>query len=144
MPTQLREAFVLPWFDPRAGTAATSVQHGAFIARCEQTEERWCVAELQRIKGELILREGAPDAAEVAENLFLRAQRCGNEQGALSWELRCATSLARLWKKQGRSFHAREMLYSVYGRFTEGFATAGLKTAKALLESLASDSEARG
>jgi predicted ATPase len=61
---------------------------------------------------------------------------CAPRQGALSWELRCATSLARLWRAQARSEEARELLAPVYDRFTEGFATADLKAAKALLDDL--------
>jgi predicted ATPase len=57
-------------------------------------------------------------------------------QGARSWELRCATSLARLWRDQDRSNEACELLAPVYNRFTEGFATADLGAAKALLEEL--------
>jgi predicted ATPase len=57
-------------------------------------------------------------------------------QGALSWELRAATSLARMWRKQDRSQEARELLAPVYDRFIEGFETADLKAAKALLDNL--------
>jgi predicted ATPase len=73
------------------------------LARSERNEERWCVAELLRIKGELILREGAPQPATVAEEHFLRSLDWARRQGALSWELRTATSLARLQQDQGRA-----------------------------------------
>jgi predicted ATPase/DNA-binding winged helix-turn-helix (wHTH) protein len=106
------------------------------LARSERDEERWCVAELLRIKGELILRERAPQAATAAEEHFLRSLDWGRRQGALSWELRTSTSLARLQRDQGRIAEARSLLQSVYDRFSEGFETADLKTAKAYLNSL--------
>src|SRR5208282_30376 len=105
------------------------------LARCEARDERWYVAELLRIKGELTILEGAPDAA--AEGHFLEALDSARAQGALSWELRAATSLARLWRHQHRVSEARELLGSVYGRFTEGFNTADPQKAKGLLEELA-------
>jgi predicted ATPase len=67
---------------------------------------------------------------------FTQALELARRQGALSWELRCATSLARLLRDQGRSGDATAQLQPVYDRFTEGFATADLKTAKALLDDL--------
>jgi predicted ATPase len=106
------------------------------LARSERDEERWCVAELLRVKGELILSEGALDAATVAEDHFTQALDWARRQGALSWELRSATSLARLWRDQNRAKAAREILASVYDRFTEGFETADLKAAKLLLDGL--------
>src|SRR6266436_5960365 len=106
------------------------------LARSERNEERWCVAELLRIKGELILLEGAPQAAAAAEEHFLRSLDWARRQGALSWELRTSTSLARLQQDQGRIAEARSLLQSVYDRFSEGFETADLKTAKAHLDSM--------
>jgi predicted ATPase len=103
------------------------------LARSEHNEERWCLAELLRIKGELILLEGAAKAAIAAEDLFLQALDWAHRQGALSWELRAATSLARLRLQQDRTAEARGFLTPVYDRFTEGFETADLKAAKALL-----------
>ena len=72
----------------------------------------------------------------LAEDHFLQGLDLARRQGARSWELRCATSLARLWRDQARSKEARELLTPVYDRFTEGFATADLRAAKALLEEL--------
>jgi predicted ATPase len=106
------------------------------IDRCEHTDERWQIAELRRIKGELVLREGAPDAEIAAEDLFRQALEQARRQGALSWELRAATSLARLWRNQGRSADATALLQPVYDRFTEGFETTDLKAANALLDAL--------
>ena len=106
------------------------------LVRSERNELRWCVAEFLRIKGELILREGAPQAATAAEEHFLRSLDWARRQGALSWELRTSTSLARLQQDQGRTAEARSLLQSVYDRFSEGFETADLKTAKAHLDSM--------
>jgi predicted ATPase len=94
-------------------------------------------AELLRVKGELLLSQGGSGAAATAEAQFRQALDWARRQGALSWELRAATSLARLWRDQARSKQARELLTPVYDRFTEGFATADLKEAKRLLEELA-------
>jgi predicted ATPase len=105
------------------------------LARSESNEERWCIAELLRIKGELMLREGAPQAAAAAEEHFLHSLDWARRQGALSWELRTSTSLARLQQDQGRIAEARSLLQSVYDRFSEGFERADLKTAKAHLNS---------
>jgi len=106
------------------------------LARCEARDERWYVAELLRIKGELTLLEGGTDAAAAAERHFLEALDCARSQGALSWELRAAAGLARRWRDQHRAADARELLGSVYGRFTEGFNTADLREAGSLLEEL--------
>jgi predicted ATPase len=106
------------------------------LALCERDEGRWCVAELLRIKGELILSEGGRDAVEATEDHFKRALDWARRQGALSWELRAATSLARLWRDQNRPKAAREILAPVYNRFTEGFETTDLKAARLLLDGL--------
>ena len=106
------------------------------LALTERDEVRWCVAELLRIKGELVRSEGGPDAAEAAEDHFTQALDWARRQGALSWELRAATSLARLWRDQNRATAAREILAQVYDRFTEGFETVDLKAAKLLLDGL--------
>jgi predicted ATPase len=91
---------------------------------------------LLRARGDLLLLEGGPDAAAAAEDHYKQGLDWARRQGALSWELRCATSLAQLWREQQRTKKARELLSAVYDRFTEGFETADLKTAKALLDSL--------
>ena len=115
-----------------AGRAAV----GEALARSESNGENWCIAELLRIKGELVLLESPPDAAATAEGHFRQALDWARRQGALSWELRAATSLARMLRNRGRSREARDLLAPVYDRFTEGFATADLTMAKALLDSL--------
>jgi predicted ATPase len=106
------------------------------LAQCDRTDERWNMADLLRIKGDLLLLEGTHEATAAAEDHFLQALDWARRQGALSWELRCATSLARAKHEQQRTGEAHELLSAVYDRFTEGFDTADLKTAKALLSSL--------
>ena len=108
------------------------------IARSEETDERRLIAELLRLKGELLLLEGAPGAKAAAEDLSQRALDWARRQGALSLELRAATSLARLWRDQGRPAEGIALLQPVYDRFTEGFDTADLKAARALLDPLKS------
>jgi predicted ATPase len=108
------------------------------IDHSERTEERWAFAELLRIKGELLLLQGTQNAAAVAEDHFRQALDWARRQGALSWELRAATSLARLLRDQGHPPDALALLQPVFDRFTEGFATADLETAKALLDTLRS------
>ena len=104
------------------------------LARSERNDERWCAAELLRIKGELVQLENIPDAAHRAEGLFRQALDWAHCQGALSWELRAATSLARMWHDRDDSDAARQVLAPVYTRFTEGYDTADLQIAKSLLE----------
>jgi class 3 adenylate cyclase/predicted ATPase len=101
----------------------------------EGTGERWFAAELHRHKGRLLLLQGH---AEAAEELYRGALNIAREQEAKLWELRAATSLARLGSDQDRQAEARELLAPVYGWFTEGFGTPDLKEAKALLDELAS------
>ena len=99
----------------------------------ERTGERWFEAELNRHKGQLLLRQGH---AEAAEELYRKALSIAEEQEAKLWELRAAVSLARLRRDQGRRAEARDLLAPVYGWFTEGFDTPDLKEAKALLDEL--------
>jgi predicted ATPase len=100
-----------------------------------RTRERWCDAELHRLKGELLLAQ-SPDNDTEAESCFHHAIRIAQGQHAKSWELRAATSLARLWQQQGKRQEAHDLLAPVYGWFTEGFDTADLQDAKALLDAL--------
>jgi predicted ATPase len=99
----------------------------------ERTGERWLAAELNRRKGQLLLRQGHTEAAE---ELYRKALSIAEEQGAKLWELRAAVSLARLRRDQRRHPEARDLLAPVYDWFTEGFDTADLKEAKALLDGL--------
>jgi predicted ATPase len=100
----------------------------------ERTGERWFAAELNRHKGQLLLRQGH---SEAAEELYRKALSIAAEQEAKLWELRAAASLARLRRDQGRHAEARGLLAPVYDWFIEGFDTADLKEAKALLDELA-------
>ena len=103
--------------------------------RAERNGEAWYMPELLRIKGEVLLSCREPNAID-AEDQFLRSLAWARRVGALSWELRSATSLARLWRDQARTNEAHELLAPVYDRFTEGFDTVDVKAAKALVESL--------
>jgi predicted ATPase len=103
-----------------------------FTAR---TAEREGEAELYRLKGELLLLQAERQTQEV-ETCFQRAIDIARQQEAKSWELRAATSLARLWQSQGKTIEARDLLAPVYHWFTEGFDTADLKDAKLLLDTL--------
>jgi predicted ATPase len=100
----------------------------------EITREKWCEAELYRRKGELLRSEGHLEAAERCLGEALAVAR---RQSAKVWELRAATSLARLWRDQGKRTEARDLLAPIYGWFTEGFATLVLQDAKGLLDELA-------
>jgi predicted ATPase/DNA-binding winged helix-turn-helix (wHTH) protein len=121
----------------RAGQIADGLAViGDAIARAERTEELWQLAELLRVKGELLLSRAALEDLAAAEDCFRQALDCAREQGALSWELRAAASLAKLMRDQSRSADALAVLEPVYDRFTEGFDTADLKAAKALLDAL--------
>jgi predicted ATPase len=105
------------------------------IDRCERDDERWALAEFLRLKGELVSQRDET-AAATSDTFFEQAMDLARRQGALSWELRAATSLARLWHGQNRRSEALALLQPVYDRFTEGFDTADLKAAKALLDTL--------
>jgi predicted ATPase len=99
-----------------------------------RTGERWFAAELNRLNGQLLLQQGHTEAAE---ELYRKALSIAGEQEAKLWELRAAASLARLCRDQGRLTEARDLLAPVYSWFTEGFDTADLKAAKALIDELA-------
>jgi predicted ATPase len=92
--------------------------------------------EFLRLPGELLLLQTAPATANPSEDLFRQALDLAHQHGALSWELRAATSLARLLSNQDRRVEAIACLQSVYDRFTEGFGTADLIAAKQLLDGL--------
>ena len=102
----------------------------------ETTKETFFEADVRRTAGEIALLSPEPDAAK-AEMYFNRALAVARAQQARSWELRAATSLARLWHDQGKRDEARDLLAPVYGWFTEGFDTRDLTEARALLKALA-------
>ena len=121
----------------RAGQSAEGLAtiDGA-IERAERTEESWVIPELLRIKGELTLLQGGGEAAAEAMEHFRAAIDWARRQGALSWELRAATSAARLLRDGGDPAAAATLLGAVYGRFTEGFDTADLRAAERVLGAL--------
>ena len=134
----------LPWRQTLLARAQADLGQVGDAWRCvedamttiEKTGERWCEAEVYRIAGAIALKSPRPDAAK-AQAYFEKALTVARQQHAKSWELRAAMSLARLWRDQGKTSYARELLAPVYGWFTEGFDTRDLKEAKALLEELA-------
>jgi predicted ATPase/class 3 adenylate cyclase len=105
------------------------------LALVDKKSERFYEAELHRLQGELLLQQNSANQAE-AETCFQHAIAIAQNQQAKSWELRASTSLARLWQRQGKRQEAYDLLAPVYGWFTEGFDTADLKDAKALIDEL--------
>ena len=111
------------------------------LAAVDKTGEHFYEPELYRLKGELTLAQSrvqslASSAQKEAEACFQKAIEIAQRQQAKSLELRASTSLARLWQQQGKQKEAHELLAEIYGWFTEGFDTADLQDAKALLEEL--------
>jgi predicted ATPase/DNA-binding winged helix-turn-helix (wHTH) protein len=104
------------------------------LDRADRGGEHWCVAELLRVKGELLLQLPADQSVRAAEECFERALDVAQEQGALFWELRVALSIARLSLRQDRPHKAQRVLAPIYERFTEGFNTADLRSASDILE----------
>jgi predicted ATPase len=113
------------------GEGLAAVREAAALV--EETGERYVEAEIRRLEGNLLLAENGWAEAEAC---YVKALEVARAQEARSLELRAATSLARLWGERGRSAEARDLLAPVYGWFTEGFDTADLKEAKALLDEL--------
>lgn len=114
------------------GEARAAVERA--LAGADRSGVRWYAAELLRIKGELLVQ--ATGDQMTAETCFQTALDMARQQGALLWELRSAMSLARLRTQQGRHDDATPVLGPVHGRFTEGFDTADLRAARAMLQSL--------
>ena len=105
------------------------------LTMANATRQGWSEAEIHRTAGDIALMEPEPGVAR-AQAYYERAIATARAQKAKSWELRAATSLARLWRNQGGRQQARDLLAPVYGWFTEGFDTLDLKEAKALLNEL--------
>jgi predicted ATPase/DNA-binding winged helix-turn-helix (wHTH) protein len=125
-----------PMFIDILGTVREELAGQDANARAAGEQCGWCAAEVLRAKGANLLRWAEADAGEKAENLFQRSLDLAARQSALSWELRGAMSLARLWRDRGHRHRAHGLLAPVYARFSEGFETADLKAAKALLDDL--------
>jgi predicted ATPase/DNA-binding winged helix-turn-helix (wHTH) protein len=122
----------------RAGRVADGLEEVAVaLEGCERTEARAGIAELLRIKGDLLLLRGEDGAEAEAAGCFGESLAWARRQGALSWELRAATSFARLRLAQGHAAEARRILEPVHDRFTEGFASADMLSAGQLLQSIA-------
>jgi predicted ATPase len=102
----------------------------------EDGEVVWNTPEVLRVDAEILLWRGVPDAVIAAQAKLLRALEIARSQSALSWELRAAMSLARLWSRQGRADEARSLLGTTYGRFTEGFGTGDLIHARNMISDL--------
>jgi predicted ATPase len=117
--------------EPEAGLTALAEA----LTLTDTTGELWSEAELYRLKGALLLQQNADNYIE-AETCFHHALDIARNQQAKSWELRAATSLAKLWQQQGKRKEAYDLLAPVYNWFTEGFDTADLQEAKALLDEL--------
>jgi predicted ATPase/DNA-binding winged helix-turn-helix (wHTH) protein len=147
-PLDIRIQVYVVWLAEALGKAGQATEGVATIdkalERAESTEEHWYLAELWRLRGDLLLQAGGSDADLSAAECFARARQWAQEQQVLSWELRATTSLARLWRDHGRGEEARRLLASVYDRFTEGFTTADLKAAKTLLDDLKPFEKDRG
>jgi class 3 adenylate cyclase/predicted ATPase len=121
------------WAAGQAEEGLTALTEAIDLA--SKTQERWCEAEFDRFRGELLLKQDESNAAQ-AEGCFQRAVEVARQQSARSWELRATISLARLRDKQGRRDEARDMLAEIYNWFTEGFETVDLREAQALLDEL--------
>src|SRR6266851_5619456 len=116
----------------KAGSREEGLRRLDEVARLvETTQERWVEAEMHRLRGELLAATGNRAAAE---ETFRHALNVARHQSAKLWELRAATSLARLWRDQGKRTEARNLLAPIYSWFKEGFDTPVLKEAKTLLE----------
>jgi predicted ATPase len=102
------------------------------VERAHQGLVGWCASEILRTDAEMALRRAPRDVAS-AERAFMRSLDVARSQAALSWELRSATSLARLWRDQGRREDAHRLLSGIHDRFDEGLATADLVAARALV-----------
>lgn len=137
--TEQRKSYLLALLAETYGKAEQADRGLAELAEAlesaEQSGERTWEAELHRLKGELLLSRSADNQGQ-AEACFSQAITVAQKQSAKSLELRAATSFARLLQAQGKSKEAHELVQPIYGWFTEGFDTADLKDAKALLDQL--------
>jgi predicted ATPase len=126
----LAEGLAMSW---RFDAALTAIDDA--MLRVERNGQLFSLPEFLRIKGEILISAARSDVSE-PERLFLRSLELAGRQSALSWQLRTATSLARLWSGQGRSVEAANALGPIYAGFTEGFETPDLQEARRLLDHL--------
>src|SRR5262249_17031543 len=106
------------------------------MQRAERGQAGWCEPEIFRVAGEIALERGAINSGAEAEALFEKSLQTAKHQNARSWQLRAATSLARLWGEHGRAREAHGVLAPIYRTYEEGLGTFDLLKAKALLENL--------
>jgi predicted ATPase len=143
----VRTCSLVPWLHPlkvrslRESRGGSVGRHdealgalGLGLAQAEQQGEHWYDAELHRLRAEILLDMDG-NAIEEVEALFGQSLAIARGQEAKTFELRAATSLARLWQRQGKRDAARDLLAPLYAWFTEGFDTRDLIEAKALLRS---------
>jgi predicted ATPase len=109
------------------------------LALVDKSGGHWYEADIHRLQGECLLVQSSANHT-AAETCFQQAMAIAQHQNAKSFELRAATSLAKLWQQHGKRQEAYDLLAPVYHWFTEGFDTADLKDAKTLLDALASAS----
>jgi predicted ATPase len=142
-----REALIASFIEPRLEIAgappfadlAPDANIPVPLPGLEPVDVLWNTPELLRVDAELLLWHAAPGAVAAAEAKLLRALEIARRQPALSWELRAATSLARLWHRLGRATEARDLLGGTYGKFGEGFGTSDLIRARNMMTDLESD-----
>ena len=139
----LRNALIASYFEPRVDLGTVN----AILARLSATtvvmpeldddvgDALWSLPEVLRVNAELLLQQNGPGAVPAAEDRLLRSLELARQQAALSWELRTAMSLSRLWRQGGRAEEGRVLLAATYERFTEGFGTRDLVDARRLLAS---------
>jgi predicted ATPase len=133
----------VPWYVSHVARACADLgrfdeawRHiGEALAAIKQTGETWCESDIHRIAGEIALLASEPDVAKALTH-FDHALAVAREQRARSWELRAATSMARLWRDLNQPEKARELLVPIYDWFTEGFGTSDLREARSLLDQL--------
>jgi predicted ATPase len=108
------------------------------LAMASRTREKSYLAELHRIRGELLLvqKAGRARTRALARSCFSKSIKIARQQNALAWELRAVMSMARLYRSRNKRKEARSLLAKAYSRFTEGFGTVDLLDAKALLDEL--------
>ena len=136
-----QDSLIASYFEPRLdlATASAVAAHASAgtipvpLPDAEPSETLWNSPEMLRVDAELLLWHGAQGAAEAAEAKLRRSLDLARQQSTLSWELRSATSLARLWHLGGRAAEARDLLAVTYDRFTEGFSTSDLIIARRLI-----------
>jgi predicted ATPase len=117
----------------RGDAALEAIEEALVISN--DTGERWALTELLRVKARLLQAAGRAEAGEI-EAILLKSLQIARAQKARCWELRASCDLARLWQEQGHGAKALTLLQSIYGQFTEGFDTADLRDARALMEDL--------